>query len=103
MAASALSAADALADLFHSVHLEDSDDETESSLVSFPSFTSRTESSRTSADSVSFRSASPTPSVFSVTSSVRAQAYREVHGRALNNYSDVYRLPADTKELDRLG
>ncbi|KAF8559931.1 S-adenosyl-L-methionine-dependent methyltransferase [Imleria badia] len=58
-------------------------------------------SSRTSAD-ISMRSASPAPSVFSVTSSLRAQAYRQEYGRGLNNYSDVYRLPADDEELERL-
>ncbi|KAL4070503.1 hypothetical protein J3A83DRAFT_4094944 [Scleroderma citrinum] len=48
------------------------------------------------------RSQSPTPSVFSMTSSLRAQAYKQEYGRDLNNYSDVYRLPADEEELDRL-
>lgn len=38
-----------------------------------------------------------------MTSSLRAQAYRQEYGRGLNNYSDVYRLPADDEELDRLG
>lgn len=59
-------------------------------------------SSRTSVTDVSMRSASPTRSVFSVTSSVRAQAIREEHGRGVNNYSDVYLLPADDEEVDRL-
>lgn len=97
---------DALADcLLQSLDLGDDDTDAASSVVSFPStcFPSLTESSCTSLDSFSRRSGSPTPSVFSVTSSVRAQAYRELHGRAVNNYSDVYRLPADEKELDRLG
>ena len=74
-----------------------------SSLASFPAFSAHTQSSRTSVSEGSQRSASPTPSVYSVTSSVRAAAYRELHGRALNNYSEVYRLPADDDELDRLG
>jgi hypothetical protein len=74
-----------------------------SSLASFPAFSSCTQSSHTSASEGSQRSASPAPSVYSVTSSVRAAAYRELHGRALNNYSEVYRLPADDDELDRLG
>jgi hypothetical protein len=52
---------------------------------------------------VSMRSHSPAPSVFSVTSSLRAQAYRQEYGRGLNNYSEVYRLPADDEELHRLG
>lgn len=59
-------------------------------------------SSKTSID-VSMRSQSPAPSVFSATSSLRAQAYRQEYGRGLNNYSEVYRLPADDEELDRLG
>ncbi|KIK70473.1 hypothetical protein GYMLUDRAFT_32497 [Collybiopsis luxurians FD-317 M1] len=50
----------------------------------------------------SLRSASPVPSVLSVTSSLRAQAYKHEYGRGLNNYSEVYRLPADDEELERL-
>lgn len=34
---------------------------------------------------------------------MRAQAYKKEYGRDLNNYSDVYRLPADEEELERLG
>jgi hypothetical protein len=41
--------------------------------------------------------------VLSVTSSMREQIYKEEFGRNLNNYSDVYRLPADEEELERLG
>jgi SAM-dependent methyltransferase len=48
------------------------------------------------------RSASPAPSVISMTSSMREQMLRQEHGRDLNNYSDVYYLPADHDELDRL-
>lgn len=48
------------------------------------------------------RSASPI-SVISMSSSMRAAIYREEYGRNLNNYSDVYRLPADDEEIDRLG
>ncbi|KAH9920205.1 uncharacterized protein BXZ73DRAFT_91944 [Epithele typhae] len=40
------------------------------------------------------RSASPAPSMYSVTSSF--------YGRGINNYSDVYRLPADDEEFERL-
>ncbi|KAJ3717267.1 hypothetical protein DFJ43DRAFT_1099560 [Lentinula guzmanii] len=50
----------------------------------------------------SARSASPVPSVWSLTSSMRAQAFKHEYGRGLNNYSEVYRLPADDEELDRL-
>ncbi|KAI0323106.1 hypothetical protein OF83DRAFT_1048220 [Amylostereum chailletii] len=58
-------------------------------------------SSATSHD-VSMRSASPAPSVYSVTDSLRAASYRHEYGRGMNNYSDVYRLPADDEELQRL-
>jgi hypothetical protein len=51
----------------------------------------------------SMRSASPTPSVLSMTSSLRAQVFKHEFGRGINNYSEVYRLPADDEELDRLG
>jgi hypothetical protein len=59
-------------------------------------------SSVTSYD-VSMRSGSPAPSIYSVTSSIRAASYRQEFGRGLNNYSEVYQLPADDEELDRLG
>lgn len=58
-------------------------------------------SSATSYD-VSMRSGSPAPSIYSVTSSIRAASYRQEFGRGLNNYSEVYQLPADDEELDRL-
>jgi len=80
---------------------DDSDSDTESDRYTEMSINSSVASSRTSVD-VSMRSASPVPSVFSVTSSMRAQAYRQEYGRGLNNYSDVYRLPADDEELERL-
>lgn len=52
----------------------------------------------------SMRSSSPARSmVLSVTSSMREQIYKEEFGRNLNNYSDVYRLPADEEEFERLG
>jgi hypothetical protein len=59
-------------------------------------------SSATSYD-VSMRSGSPAPSLYSVTSSIQAASYCQRFGRGLNNYSDVYQLPADDEELDRLG
>jgi hypothetical protein len=49
------------------------------------------------------RSPSPTPSVASMTSSLREQAYMVEYGRGMNAHSDVYRLPADDEELERLG
>jgi len=51
---------------------------------------------------VSPRSSSPTSMVLSLTSSMRDKIYKEEFGRHLNNYSDVYRLPADDEELERL-
>jgi len=33
---------------------------------------------------------------------MRDQIYKQEYGRNLNNYSDVYRLPADEEELERL-
>jgi len=33
---------------------------------------------------------------------MQRQIYRQEYGRNLNNYSDVYRLPADEEELERL-
>ncbi|KAG6842410.1 hypothetical protein C0991_007540 [Blastosporella zonata] len=83
---------------------EESDIDEYESISSLPLFSpppSVSGSSQTSYD-VSMRSGSPTPSVFSMSSSVRAQAVRQEFGRAINNYSEVYRLPADDEELDRL-
>lgn len=88
----------------HSTSMDDADsdcDSDHSTRMSLESFTQSNASSRTSVD-VSMRSSSPTPSVYSVTSSLRAQAYIQEYGRDLNNYSDVYRLPADQEELQRL-
>lgn len=49
------------------------------------------------------RSASPGPSIYSMTSSIREDLLISVHGRLVNNHSDVYHLPADDEEIDRLG
>ena len=81
-----------------------SDDESDA--VSVMSVTSNfAPSVATSATTVDWemRSASPAPSVYSMTSSLRASAYREEYGRGINNYSEVYRLPADDEEFERLG
>lgn len=92
---------DALLD--HSDHWDDSMSDSDQSDYSDASMgTHRSEaSSRTSAD-MSVRSASPARSVVSVTASLRAQAIRVEHGRGVNNYSDVYLLPADDDEVNRL-
>ena len=82
----------------------DLDNDTDSdadSVASFPAFSVGV-SSRTSFDA-SIRSGSPAPSVWSVTNSIRTQAVRQEFGRGVNNYSEVYRLPADDEELIRLG
>ena len=63
---------------------------------------SRSSSSATSHD-WEMRSASPAPSTYSMTSSLRAASYVHEFGRGINNYSEVYRLPADEEEFDRLG
>lgn len=81
---------------------DDSDAYSVSSLPPFSPAPSADASSQTSYD-VSMRSGSPAPSVWSMTSSLRAQAFKQEFGRGLNNYSEVYRLPADDEELDRLG
>jgi hypothetical protein len=82
----------------------DEDDSDIHSVASFPPFciSPSVASSQTSYD-VSMRSTSPVPSVWSITSSLRAQAFKQEYGRGLNNYSEVYRLAADDEELDRLG
>ena len=81
-----------------------SDDESDAvSVMSVSSkFAPSVATSATTAD-WEMRSASRPPSVFSMTSSLRANAFRHENGRRLNNYSDIYRLPADEEELDRLG
>lgn len=86
----------------------DSDSDHESDTMSLASGPPPSEShysmasSQTSYDfDPSIRSASP--SVFSMTSSLRSNLYRQEYGRGLNNYSDIYRLPADDEELQRLG
>lgn len=86
----------------------DSDAESEVlSTTSMPPFsaTPSVTSSHTSYDAAaaSTRSVSPVPSVISMTDSVRSQIYRSKYGREFNNFSDVYALPADEEEMDRLG
>lgn len=81
---------------------DESDAYSDTSLPPFSPSASVGASSYTSYD-VSMRSASPAPSVWSMTSSLRAQVFKHEYGRGLNNYSEVYRLPADDEELDRLG
>lgn len=82
--------------------IDESDAYSVASLPPFSPTPSMGASSFTSYD-VSMRSGSPAPSVWSMTSSMRAQAFKQEFGRGLNNYSEVYRLPADEEELDRLG
>ncbi len=83
---------------------DDSDDDdmrsTVSSLFSSPSDDM---SSGTSYTTDSNRSDSPAPSVLSMTSSMEAATFKIEYGRGINSASDVYSLPADDEELDRLG
>ena len=72
-----------------------------SSVVSFESFGDSSASSAT--DIQDHASISSGASVFSMSSSIRAQSFKYEYGRNLNNYSEVYQLPADGEELDRLG
>ncbi|KDQ07710.1 hypothetical protein BOTBODRAFT_180480 [Botryobasidium botryosum FD-172 SS1] len=48
------------------------------------------------------RPPSPAPSIFSITHSLREELFTFVHGRFVNNNSQVYQLPADEEEIDRL-
>lgn len=81
----------------------DEESETRSTSSILTDFAASMATSATSLDSGSMHSASRPPSVFSITSSLRMLAYRQEYGRNLNNYSEVYRLPADEEELERLG
>ncbi|EJF67127.1 hypothetical protein BD309DRAFT_946205 [Dichomitus squalens] len=87
-------------------HTQDNDmDDDVYSVVSADSTGSmRFSSSSSSATSHDWemRSASPAPSTYSMTSSLRAASYVHEFGRGINNYSEVYRLPADEEEFDRL-
>ncbi|KZO94087.1 S-adenosyl-L-methionine-dependent methyltransferase [Calocera viscosa TUFC12733] len=47
-------------------------------------------------------SLSPAPSVYSLTDSLREASFKRVHERSFNNHSDVYMLPADEEEINRL-
>lgn len=87
-------------------HEEDDDMDTDAgSVFSGPASLGFAPSVATSATSHDWdmRSASPAPSMYSMTSSLRAASYRHEFGRGINNYSEVYRLPADDEEFERLG
>ncbi|KAI0639896.1 hypothetical protein C8Q77DRAFT_1083515 [Trametes polyzona] len=85
-------------------HDEDDMDTDAASVISGPASLRFAPSVVTSATSHDWemRSASPAPSVYSMTSSLRAASYRHEFGRGINNYSEVYRLPADDEEFERL-
>ncbi|EJU02840.1 S-adenosyl-L-methionine-dependent methyltransferase [Dacryopinax primogenitus] len=53
-------------------------------------------------ESVGSPGLSPAPSVYSLTESLREASFKHVHGRAINAHSDVYMLPADDEEINRL-
>ncbi|KAF8641132.1 hypothetical protein AX17_000774 [Amanita inopinata Kibby_2008] len=80
--------------------IESDDDDAATSVTSILS-RSAGASSVTSHDR-SMRSASPVPSVISMTGSMRENIFKLEYGRGLNNYSEVYRLPADDEEWNRL-
>lgn len=45
---------------------------------------------------------SPAPSVYSLTESLIRQSFRNEFGRDVQNHSDIYHLPADNLEFERL-
>ena len=80
-----------------------SDDESDRFSIASGSYARSAGGSSATTIDVDMRSISSGISVFSMTSSMRAAAFRQEYGRGLNNYSEVYRLPADEEELARLG
>jgi len=82
---------------------ETDDDDDATSVASLLSPSASMAATSVTSHDWTMRSASPAPSVISMTSSMREQMLRQEYGRDLNNYSDVYYLPADNDELDRLG
>jgi hypothetical protein len=88
-------------DIDSDMDVDPSDSDTES-VVSCAPFSVASVSSATSRNSDD-SSMSSGASVYSMSSDIRAQSYRHEYGRGLNNYSEVYQLPADEEELDRLG
>lgn len=85
-----------------SMSYDGSDDESDSYSMVSGSYAPSHGTAATSVD-WDMRSVSRAPSVLSMTSSIRSAAFRHEYGRGINNYSEVYRLPADDEELDRLG
>lgn len=88
------------ADIIPDVDMHSGSDTDTASVVSFEPFGNGSISSAT--DMQDQASISSGASVFSMSSSIRAQSFRHEYGRGLNNYSEVYQLPADGEELDRL-
>ncbi|KIM71701.1 hypothetical protein PILCRDRAFT_830189 [Piloderma croceum F 1598] len=81
---------------------EDADSESVYTCLSSNPFQSYASSRTSVSDRSSDRSSSPTLSVISITSSVREQAIANEHGRGINTHSEIYRLPADAEEVERL-
>ncbi|KAG9222320.1 hypothetical protein CCMSSC00406_0002655 [Pleurotus cornucopiae] len=83
---------------------EDSDDDMRSTVSSslFSASGDVDMSSATSYSTASNRSDSPAASFVSLTPSMEAAAFKIEYGRGINSASDVYSLPADDEELDRL-
>ena len=57
----------------------------------------------TSQDDESMRSTSPMPSVLGIDADLRAAMLREVDGRGMSAYNEMYLLPVDQQEFERLG
>jgi hypothetical protein len=89
------------ANIIPDVDMCSSSDIDTASVVSFEPFGNGSVSSAT--DMQDQASISSGASVFSMSSSIRAQSFKHEYGRDFNNYSEVYQLPADGEELDRLG
>lgn len=81
---------------------QDSGDESDSSSASGRSLMSMSVHASSVTSMGSVRAGSPTPSVMTMNSCIRANVFRQEYGRGLNNFSEVYRLPADEDEFERL-
>ena len=91
-----------LADIVSDVDMFSGSDMDTTSVISFDPFAGASASSATDMQDDDRASMSSGASVFSISSSVRAQSFKHEYGRDLNNYSEVYQLPADDEELERL-
>jgi hypothetical protein len=86
---------------WHAIDDSDSDSSCDYSVAPYPPASPSISSS--SGNSDWDRSMSPVPSIMSMTSSFREDAFIKEYGRLFNSHSEVYRLPADEEEFKRLG